>query len=276
MQKVITKDKVHEYSKHINQAFIDYIADGQVETYESFEHFSIVAFDWYNINNIAVRPAQILIYFDQDDLFYICENEQSLEAALSFFVSDPLNEHAMYLFLKNLFSGSTEYLEKMESRISDLDDDVIDGTEKGLREKIIAMHNEVLRAKKYYEQMEFLLEEICDNDNSLISKNGIKLFKTLHNRSVRLVSQAINLREYTTQVRESYQSQIGLEQNNLMRVFAIVTSIFLPLTLIVGWYGMNLKMPEFTWEHGYLFVIGLCIVVSIIWIIVFKRSKWFK
>ncbi len=276
MQKVISKDRIDDYSKHINQAFIDYIADGQVETYESFEDFSIVAFDWYNVKNINAEPAQILIYFDRDDLFCICENEQSHQAALSFFVPDELNEHAMYLFFRNLFIGSTEYLENIESRISALDDDVTDGTEKGLREKIITMRNEVLRAKKYYEQMEILFDEICENDNGLISSNGIKFFKTIHNRSVRLVAQINNSREYITQVRESYQSQLGLEQNNLMKVFTLVTSIFMPLTLITGWYGMNLKMPEFTWEYGYLFVVGLCIVVSIIWIIVFKRTKWFK
>ncbi len=276
MQKVISKEQIHNYSDHINQALIDYIAEGQVETYESFGQYNIAAFDWYNINSINDDPSQILIYFNRDDLFIICENEKSYQAALSFFVSDPLNEHAMYLFFRNLLIGSTQYLENMEGRISNLDDDVIDGTEKGLREKIVAIRNEVLRAKKYYEQIEFLFEEICDNDNELISNNGVKLFEILHNRSIRFVSQTNNLREYITQVRESYQSQIGLEQNNLMKVFTLVTSIFMPLTLIAGWYGMNLKMPEYSWTHGYLFVFGLSAVVSIIWVIIFKKSKWFR
>lgn len=276
MQKVICKEQILDYSDHINGAFIDYITEGQVETYESFEQVSIAAFDWYNVKNIYDEPSRIMIYFNRDDLFIICENEKSYQAALSIFISDPLNEHAMYLFFRNLLIGNTEYLENMESIISDLDNDVIDGTEKGLREKIVAVRNEVLRVKKYYEQIEFLLGEICDNDNDLISNNGIKLFEVLHSRINRFISQANNLREYITQVRESYQSQIGLEQNNLMKIFTLVTSIFMPLTLIVGWYGMNFKMPEFTWTHGYLFVVGLCAVVCFIWIIIFKKAKWFR
>jgi len=81
--------------------------------------------------------------------------------------------------------------------------------------------------------------------------------------------------EYIHQVRESYQSQIEIEQNNLMKVFTMVTSIFLPLTLIVGWYGMNFQMPELKWRYGYPFLIAVCILVSAIWYIIFKKKKWF-
>jgi magnesium transporter len=80
--------------------------------------------------------------------------------------------------------------------------------------------------------------------------------------------------EYINQVRESYQAQIGIEQNNVMKVFTMVTSIFLPLTLIAGWYGMNLQMPEFKWKYGYLFIIATCFLVSIIWFVWFKKKKW--
>ena len=84
-----------------------------------------------------------------------------------------------------------------------------------------------------------------------------------------------NAKDYLTQVRESYQSQVDIEQNEIMKVFTVVTSIFLPLTLIVGWYGMNLKMPEFEWDYGYLFVTVLCIAVGLIWYFIFKKRKWF-
>lgn len=65
-------------------------------------------------------------------------------------------------------------------------------------------------------------------------------------------------------------------ENLESKVFTMVTSIFLPLTLIAGWYGMNLNMPEFGWKYGYLFVAGLCVLVVIVWLIVFKKKKWFK
>lgn len=276
MQKVILFDQVSEYTDYIDRGVVDYIRDGQTETFEGFEGYSLVAFDWYDLKCVTVPPAQILVYIDGDDLFYICENERSFQAAEKLFVAHDSNEHALYLFFKNLLKGSTKYLEQLENNTALLDDDVADGTQEGLREQLTDARNEILRAKTYYEQLEFLFEEICDNDNGLFSDDGLKYFGVLRNRSVRLSQQAANLRDYIVQVRDAYQAQIGIEQNELMKLFTLVTSIFLPLTLIVGWYGMNLKMPEFSWDFGYLFVAGLCLMVCLVWLIYFKRKKWFR
>ena len=84
-----------------------------------------------------------------------------------------------------------------------------------------------------------------------------------------------NMVESVTQAREAYQAQIDIEQNNIMKIFTIVTSIFLPLTLIVGWYGMNFSMPEFTWKYGYLMVIVLSVSVCVGLALYFKKKKWF-
>jgi len=159
--------------------------------------------------------------------------------------------------------------------VSLLDDDVMDGTEDGLREKLISLRKDILRAKKYYQQLRLLFEDICDNDNNLFTKDGLTDFEILRNRAVRLSTQAMELKDYIFQVFGSYQTQIGLEQNNLMKIFTLVTSIFMPLTLIAGWYGMNLQMPEFKWKYGYIFVAGISVLVCIIWILIFKKKKWY-
>lgn len=83
--------------------------------------------------------------------------------------------------------------------------------------------------------------------------------------------------ENLDQIRQSYEAQVDIEQNSLMKFFTVVTSIFLPLTLIAGWYGMNLMMPEFKWPYGYPFVIALsaAIVAFMIWLFrKNKKNKW--
>jgi len=94
------------------------------------------------------------------------------------------------------------------------------------------------------------------------------------NRTNRLYQSINNLRDYVTQVREAYQAQVDINQNNLMKLFTVVTTIFLPLTLIVGWYGMNFNMPEYSWKHGYSVVIGISISVIIFCVVWFKKNKW--
>ncbi len=276
MQRVVSMEELREFSDSIDQRVIDYITEGQIETFESFAQYDLVAFDWYDLQSVHTPPAQIIIYIDHDNLFYVCENEFAYRVAKDLFATDASNEHALYLFFRNLFKGSAKHLEALEGRVSALDDDVGDGTEAGLRERIIAMRNEVLRVKTYYEQLALLFEELCENDNDLFSADCLKYFAILRNRSVRFASQALNLKDSIMQVKESYQAQIGIEQSNLMKVFTLVTSIFMPLTLIAGWYGMNLKMPEFGWKYGYAFVAVLSLAVCALWLVIFKKKKWFK
>ena len=95
-------------------------------------------------------------------------------------------------------------------------------------------------------------------------------------RVERLGQHTRTLRDYSVQVRESYQAQVDIRLNRMMYIFTIVTVIFLPLTLIVGWYGMNFTgMPELHWRYGYPFVIILSLVsIGIcVWSIYRKRIR---
>lgn len=275
MKKVIYLKEIQKYSSYLDQGVIDYLNEDQTETFESFKEFNIVAFDWYDIDKINKDPSKIMIYIDRDDLFFICENQEAFDIASKFFEDKETNDISLYFFFKNLFKGSTKYLEDFEDKISMLDESVIKGKSENIRENIILLRSQVLRLKKYYEQFDFIFSELVLNDNEVISHDSLKYFRILKNRSKRFIIMVSNAKDYLTQVRESYQSQVDIEQNEIMKVFTVVTSIFLPLTLIVGWYGMNLKMPEFEWDYGYLFVTVLCIAVGLIWYFIFKKRKWF-
>ena len=103
----------------------------------------------------------------------------------------------------------------------------------------------------------------------------LRSFKMLYRRTERRFQNVLNLREYVTQVRESYEAEVDISLNTTMKIFTVVTTIFLPLTLIVGWYGMNFDMPEYDWKHGYLFVTLISAVCILAVIAIFKKKKWF-
>jgi magnesium transporter len=91
----------------------------------------------------------------------------------------------------------------------------------------------------------------------------------------RLERSSATLRESVMQPREAYQSQVDNDANQMMKLFAVVSSIFLPLTFLTGWYGMNFRhMPELYWKYVYpsLFLAVLAIVSGIV--IVFRRKKF--
>ena len=64
------------------------------------------------------------------------------------------------------------------------------------------------------------------------------------NRLSRLNLEAQEHFEYATQIIDTYQAKINVRQNKVMQILTIVTTIFMPLTLITGWYGMNFNIPE--------------------------------
>lgn len=274
MQQVMDFPAFFQSDNWVEPAVRAYMAEGLTETCESFDNFNLIAFDWYDLQNADVPPAQMLIYQSADQLLILCENASARAAADKAFQTDASTSRALALFFKNLLRGCTKKLEQLEDELSDLDDDVADGTEDGLIDRLLDMRNRLKRINTYFEQLGFLFDEICDNDNGVIEAAYLRDFHILRNRTVRLCSQSRSLRETLSQVRDSYQAQIGIEQNHLMKVFTMVTSIFLPLTLMVGWYGMNLKMPEFDWAYGYPFVIGLMAVICAVWYVVFKKKHW--
>ena len=94
------------------------------------------------------------------------------------------------------------------------------------------------------------------------------------------------LLEITTGLMELYHSSVGLRTNEVMRVLTVITSIFIPLTFIVGLYGMNfspqsltgknlpLNMPELYHPYGYIGIIIVMMMIAIIQLVIFKKIKW--
>ena len=78
-----------------------------------------------------------------------------------------------------------------------------------------------------------------------------------------------------TQLRDLIQSQLDERQNRIMTVLTVITSIFLPLTLIAGWYGMNFRyMPELEWRWSYPAVLVVSVLIVVFCLIWFRKKKW--
>ena len=95
-------------------------------------------------------------------------------------------------------------------------------------------------------------------------------------RTERLQSHVNLLRETLLQLRELFQSLQDARQNKIMALLTVVTSLFLPLTLLTGWYGMNfIHMPELQWRYGYYAVAAAAAIIVAVEIIWFRRKRFF-
>lgn len=276
LQKVLFTAQVREYVEYLDAGMIDHIGRQMTESFEGFEDCDLMAFDWYDLSGEDYEASQILVYIDREDLFLICEDERSYERCSALLPEGQNNERALYLFFAGLLKGDTARLDGFEVSVTNAEDAALRSSREDYLGGIHEYRKKLLRMKRYYEQLDAILDELVANDNDLLTPDGVRHFSIIHGRVEHFRSEVLNLREYVTQMREACQAQIDLEQNNLMRIFTVIAAVFLPLTLIVGWYGMNFAgMPELSWKYGYPAVIVLSAAVCAALIFWFKRKKWF-
>lgn len=180
-----------------------------------------------------------------------------------------------YAFLELLIEKDLFYLEELQDRILKLEDAALAGSTENFNVRMIAIRKEILTFYQYYSQLGAVGQLLQGNENSCFSADDLRLFRLFADQVQRFVQETEMLREYSMQVREVCQAQIDIRQNRIMKVLTIVTTIFLPLSLIAGWYGMNFAyMPELRWIYGYPMAAAISILVVFLCLWIFKKKKF--
>lgn len=185
--------------------------------------------------------------------------------------------HFFFEFMEFLLHEDVVYLQRYEEKLTLIEERLLDDGPDDFNKEILKCRKELLRLNSYYHQLVDLAETLEENTNGIFVEEDCRLFHLFAERASRLYSNTQMLREYSLQIREMYQSQIDIRQNHVMQFLTIVTTIFMPLTLIAGWYGMNFAaMPELQWKHGYLVIIVISAIIIILEVCFFKHKKWFR
>ena len=164
----------------------------------------------------------------------------------------------------------------MERQLTKIETHVTaDEIELSFSKQILKMKKHLLWIGMYYEQFLNLLADLSNNMSGLYSKSTLKKFKMLDSKIDRLYSKTKNLLNYATEIRSTYQAEVDLQLNKTMKTLTVITVIVSPLTLIVGWYGMNLQMPEFSFAYSYPILIAVCVAIIVASIVYFKKNRWF-
>ncbi|MEG2570306.1 MAG: CorA family divalent cation transporter [Clostridia bacterium] len=179
-------------------------------------------------------------------------------------------------FFEGMIARDYNYLDELENKITIMEDDLLDGTLSDYDRRIIKLRKRLLYMHSFYNGMVKIGEELQEDRNAYFSTADERRFELMTQQIERLEGHIHMLLDYSMQVIELHHTQVELKQNKIMQVLTVVTAIFMPLTLIAGWYGMNfVSMGELKWEHGYTAVIALSVIVCAVTTIVFKRKKFF-
>ena len=183
--------------------------------------------------------------------------------------------HFLYHFFELLIAKDLHHLEEIEDRAAKLEERVLSGELENFSAPMSALRKEAMAWYRYYSQLDDVASELCENENGFFSDEECRLFRLFEERVIRLREESQLLREYCAQIQSLFQSEIDIRQNRIMQILTIVTTIFLPLTLLVGWYGMNFSgMPELQWKYGYPAIILVSIAVVALSLWVCKKKKF--
>ena len=180
----------------------------------------------------------------------------------------------LYGFLYYFIKDDLEMLENYEKHLISLEEEVMHGKIHDILPRLFSYRRELTKIRCYYEQMEDLSRELEENEKGYFDDERMGYIRLFGDRTGRLHDSAIQLIEYCQTLREVYQAEIDHRQNKNMQFMTVLTSIFFPLTLIAGWYGMNFThMPEIDTKYGYVTIIIISLAVIVGEIIYFKKKK---
>ncbi|MBQ4447816.1 MAG: magnesium transporter CorA [Clostridia bacterium] len=184
-------------------------------------------------------------------------------------------ERFMFDLLESIVSGDLKLLGSIEKRLSSAEDEILKGDVEEFPIELNDIRGELLDLRMHYEQLIDFSQELEENENGFFSADGLRYFRLYTERIMRLQDSVTSLREYVVQLRDLVQNRLEVKQNKIITLLTVITSIFMPLTLIAGWYGMNFKyMPELDRRWAYPVVIGVSIAIVVGCLIWFKKKKW--
>ncbi|MBO4591308.1 MAG: magnesium transporter CorA [Eubacterium sp.] len=187
----------------------------------------------------------------------------------------PCLERFLYDFFELIIDRDLSILENYEKELDRIEDEILDDAVEANLERVNEIRGDIRDLRMHYDQMIDLGQEFEENENNFFKSENTRYFRLFIDRMTRLHEMANSIRDYTVQIRDLYHTQMDIKQNRIMTLLTVVTTIFMPLTLIAGWYGMNFRyMPELESRWGYPVVIMISAGIIVVSLWFFKKKKW--
>jgi magnesium transporter len=141
--------------------------------------------------------------------------------------------------------------------------------------ELVSYNSRLKRLRRTFGHQDTLLHELLHTMGDREKPQSRHEFQDIHEQMARIASLTAMLQELTRDLIDGYLSISAHRLNNIMKVLTIASVIFLPLSFIVGLYGMNFAyMPELQSRYGYFVVLGVLAALATGLLAVFRRLRW--
>ncbi|HEY3272332.1 MAG TPA: magnesium/cobalt transporter CorA [Methanocella sp.] len=166
-------------------------------------------------------------------------------------------------------------LDDIEDVIVDVEDSVITSVDRGILIRMADARRDLLTLRKSAWRIRDVVLELGRGSSPFIAPSTLIYLRDIYDHVTQIMDLIETYRDMLTSAREIYMSAVSVSLNKVMKQLTIIATIMLPLTFIVGIYGMNFKyMPELQWEYGYYTVWAVIILITVGMLVYFRLKKW--
>lgn len=197
-------------------------------------------------------------------------------------------DYLMYALVDAVVDSYFDVLEKIGDEIEILEDNLIENSNPKLLHQLHNIKRQMVYFRKAIWPMRELINNLERSESELILESTNIYLRDAHDHAVRVIDTTETYRDLLSGLMDLYMSSVSNRMNEVMKTLTIITTIFVPLTFVVGVYGMNFQnvnsagktlpfnMPELYSPYGYVIVWGLMIALTMTLLVYFKRKNGFK
>ncbi len=184
-------------------------------------------------------------------------------------------DYLAYSLIDAIVDNYFVVLEKMGERIEDLEDELVTNPRPPTLHEIHELKREMIFLRKAVWPLREVVSAMERGESPLITDPTRIYLRDVYDHTIQVIDSIESSRDMLSGMLDIYLSSLSNRMNEIMKFLTIIGTIFIPLTFIVGVYGMNFEfLPELKWRWGYFAVWGVMLGVSLFMVVYFKRKKW--
>lgn len=185
-------------------------------------------------------------------------------------------DYLLYRLIDIIVDNYYVVLDEIGQQIEEIEDDIYSNPSSKEFQKIQRIKKELIFLRKALYPLRDALSKLIKDESGFIESQNARYFSDIYDHVVHLIDSMDTYKDLTTSLMDIHINTLNTKMNEVMKVLTVISTIFMPLTFIVGVYGMNFHyMPEIPWKWGYPVIWGVMILIGVAMLRYFKFKKWF-
>jgi magnesium transporter len=250
---------------------------------EEYEDYLFVTLKMlYRIDGVEVDYEQISFVLGTNYLLTFQEKEGDLFDAFrerirldQGRVRKKKADYLMYRLIDITVENYYNVLDNLGEQIDQIENSIRTDTSDGIFHRIQTIRKELIYLHKALYPLRDALGKVLKDESDFIQEDNVPYYSDVYDHVIHLIDSLDTYRDLTASLTDQYHNIQNSKLNDVIRVLTIISTIFMPLTFIVGVYGMNFKyLPELEWQHGYATVWGVMITIALGMVGYFRYKRW--